>query len=183
MANISAAKPGVGGGVWMAPAGTTLPTDASTALNAAFKSLGCMDENGVTRSTSLSSEVVNAWGAAAVAVLGSKKVETVKFRFIETDNLEALGLAFGEATGTLANGITVKSKADLFTPRAFVISTLLKDNIHQRLVLPSAVVTAIGDVEYKDNGVIGCEVTLTAMADSAGVTVYDYQKTVTPSGT
>ena len=183
MSNVSAAKPGVGGGVWMAPAGTTLPTDASTALAEAFQSLGYVDENGVTRSTSLDTQVVNAWGGDVVAVLGNKKTETFKFKCIEPDNLDVLGLTFGEATGTLADGITVKSKADLTTPRSFVISTLLANNIHQRLVIPSGVVTAVGDVEYVDSKVLGAEVTITAIADSDGVTCYEYLKTVTSTGT
>ena len=38
--NVTAAKPKVGGAVWRAPLGTTLPTDAKTALDKAFKSLG-----------------------------------------------------------------------------------------------------------------------------------------------
>ena len=36
-ANVTTGKPKVGGAVFRAPVGTTLPTDASTALNSAFK--------------------------------------------------------------------------------------------------------------------------------------------------
>lgn len=180
MANVSAAKPGVGGGIWMAPAGTTLPTDASTALAAAFKSLGYVSEDGVTRGTALDSTTVRAWGGDVVALLNNGKTETFRFQLIEPDNLDALGLAYGEATGTLADGITVKSKADLTAPHPFVISTLMANNIHKRLVIPSGVVTAIGDTVYVDNQAVGVEVTITAIADSSGVTCYDYMKTVTP---
>lgn len=178
MGKVSAAKPQVGGGIWTAPAGSTLPTDATTALDNAFSSLGYVSDAGVTRSTSLSSTVVNAWGGDVVAVLQAKKTETFKFKLIEASDIGVLGLTFGEATGTLAAGITVKSKADISTPRAVVIQTILADNVTQRIVIPSAVVTGVGDVVYKDDDVIGFDLTLTAIADSTGVTAYEYQKTV-----
>ena len=181
MANVSPAKPGAGGAIWMAPAGTTLPTDATTALADAFKSLGYVSEDGMTRSTQLDSTPVRAWGGDVVAMLNNGKTETFRFRLIEPDNLDALGLTYGEATGTLSSGITVKSKADLTTPRAFVFSMLLVNGIHKRLVIPNGVVTAVGDTPYKDSDVVGAEVTITAIADANGVTCYDYEKLVVPS--
>ena len=180
--SVSAAKPGVGGGIWVAPKGSTLPTDASTALDSAFKSQGYVSDAGVTRSTSLENTVVKAWGGAVVAVLGKSKTETLRFTLIEANNVDVLGLTFGSATGTLATGITVKSKADISTPHAFVISTILADDVHQRLVIPAGVITNVGDIVYKDDEVIGFELTITAIADSDGVTVYEYQQSAATSG-
>lgn len=37
--NVSTGKPKVGGAIWRAPVGTTLPKDTETALDAAFKEL------------------------------------------------------------------------------------------------------------------------------------------------
>lgn len=178
MSKVTAAKPGVGGGIWFAPEGSTLPTDASTALDAAFESLGYVSDAGVTRSLAKENTVVNAWGGQTVAVLNAKKTETFKFRLIEADNIDALGLAFGEATGALSTGITVKSTGAQGEAHSYVISTIMADNIHQRIVIPSGVVTGVGDVVYVDNDVVGFDLTITAIADATGVTAYEYLKTI-----
>lgn len=178
MSNVTAAKPGVGGGIWMGPTTATLPTDASTALSNDFASLGYVDENGVIRNISLDSQVVRAWGGAVVAVLQNSKTETFKFRFIEPDDLNVLGLTFGEATGSLSAGITAKSTAPAGERHAFVISMVETNDIHHRIVIPDAVVTDIGDIQYVDNQVVGFELTITAIEDSSGNTAYDYMKTV-----
>lgn len=179
MAKASAAKPGVGGGIWTAPKGSTLPTDASTALDTTFKSLGYVSDAGVQRNISRNSNVIHAWGGDPVAVLSNNKVETFKFKLIEPSNVDVLGLTFGEAAGDITAGITVKSKADISTPRAFCISTIMADDVHQRIVIPEGVLTDIGEIVYVDNDVVGFDLTITAMADADGNTAYEYQKTVT----
>lgn len=183
MSNVTAAKPGVGGGIWMAPAGTAVPTDASTALSSAFSSLGYVDENGVIRGISLDTQVVKAWGGDVVAVLHNAKTETFKFRLIEADDLNVLALTFGEATGSLSAGITAKSTAPTGERHAFVISMIEADDVHHRICIPDAVVTDIGDIQYVDNNVVGCDITITAIADSSGNTAYDYMKTIAGTGT
>lgn len=174
---VSAAKPMIGGGMWTAPEGTTVPTDATTALDAAFKTLGYISEDGVARSTKKETEVVKAWGGNVVAVLGKGKTETIKFTMLDADNVTGLGLTYGEATGTLTTGITVKSTSGQDPIQCYVADMILADGVRQRLVVPRGVVTEVGDVTYSDSKVEGHEVTITAMEDSAGVTVYEYLKT------
>ena len=59
---VTVSKPKVGGAVWRAPLGTTLPTDATTALDKAFKSLGYISEDGMTNANSPESDSIKAWG-------------------------------------------------------------------------------------------------------------------------
>ena len=53
---VSAAKPKVAGAIYRAPLGTTLPTDATTALDSGFKALGYVSNEGMTNANSSDTE-------------------------------------------------------------------------------------------------------------------------------
>ena len=53
-ANVSIGKGAAGAYAWIAPYGTELPTDNTTALATGYKVLGFIDENGVTFSDATS---------------------------------------------------------------------------------------------------------------------------------
>lgn len=173
---VTPSKARVAGCVYAAPVGTALPTDATTALGSGFVSLGHVSEDGVKRNATPETTVVKAWGGSVVAVLASGKTETFQEKFIDIDNISVLGLAFGNASGSLDSGIVIKSEIDISTPHAFVIDSIMRDNVLHRIVIPSAAVSNVGEISYKDNEVVGFDLTLTAMQDSAGVTAYEYMK-------
>lgn len=177
MVLVTATKPAesaIGGGIAFAASGTTLPTTATAALAAAFKNFGYISTDGVSRSIDISSETIRAWGGDVVAVLKNEKTETFTFRMLESDNVDALALIFGTASGTLQSGITVQSEMPDNTDYVFAITMALRDGYVERLVIPKGVITSIGEINYVDNDVVGFELTITAMADSTGVTCYEY---------
>lgn len=174
--NVSYAKPKVGGAIYRAPLGTELPTDAKTALNAAFVSLGYASEDGVTNSETRTSETVKAWGGAVVLVTKNGKADTLKFKLIEAMNPEVLKTVYGDknVTGDLSAGITVKVNDNDNDACAYVVDMILKGGVLKRLVIPDATITNISEITYKDNSAIGYEITLTAEPDSDGNTHYEY---------
>ena len=178
----SAAKPvSIGGGVYVGDVGTTLPTDTTTTLASGFTALGYISTDGVTRSRSDSSTEHKVWGGTVVAVTDEGYTETIKFKVVDIESVEAFALAYGESTGTLATGITTKSKAGPRPTKSYVVDMLLKDNAQRRLVIPRGMVSAVGDEVYKDSELIGVELTITAMADASGYTSYVYTKSAAAS--
>ena len=81
---VTVSKPKVGGAVWRAPLGTTLPTDATAALDKAFKSLGYISEDGMTNANSPESDSIKAWGGDTVHTYQTEKEQQDACWVVET---------------------------------------------------------------------------------------------------
>ena len=175
-ANVTVGKPKVGGAIYVAPLGTTLPTDSSTALNAAFKCLGYVSEDGVTNSNSPESDNVKAWGGDTVLVLQTDRPDSFSLTLLEGLNEDVLKTIYGSNNVTVdGNGnITVKATADEMTGHAWVFEMVLKGNRAKRTVIPNGTISELGDIVYKDDEAVGYNVTIQDVPDSTGVYHYEY---------
>lgn len=173
---VTAGKPKIGGAVYRAPLGTTLPTDATTALAVAFVDLGYVSEDGVTNSNTIESDDIKAWGGDTVLALQTDKTDTFSMTLIESMNENVLKAVFGTAnvTGTFATGLSVKANADEQAEASWVIDMIARGNAKHRIVIPSAKISEIGDVTYSDGDAVGFEITLTAVPDTSGNSHYEY---------
>lgn len=175
--NVSAGKPMIGGAVFVAPIGTALPTDATTALNAAFVDLGFISDAGVVNDGSRSSTAIKAWGGETVLNIQTEKNDIWTFTLIESKNVNVLKQIYGDSNVTVDSqtGLTtVTVNAKELAAHSWVFEMLLSDGSAKRCVLPYAQITNVGSVTYSDSAAIGYETTLNALSDASGNTHYEY---------
>lgn len=182
--NVTTGKPKITGAIYRAPLGTTLPTDATTALSGAFAEMGYISDDGVVNSNTPSTTKIKAWGGQIVLIVTSEKPDTFKLKFIEALNSNVLETVYGEGNVTVdaVNGtIAVKANAAALNDYVYVIEEALKGGAKKRIVIPCGELSALGDIVYKDDTVIGYDVTLDALPNSPGDNHYEY--IALPAGT
>ena len=175
--NVSAGKPAIGGAIWRAAAGTTLPTDATTALGADFKALGYCSEDGLTNSNSPESENIKDWGGTTVLTVQTSKDDNFSFTLLEVLNPEVLKVVYGSDNVTVDsqnNIISISANSDQPEAHAWIFDMVVRDGKMKRIVIPSATISELGDIVYVGNGASGYEITLSATPDSSGNTHYEY---------
>lgn len=171
--NVTAGKPKTSGAVFTAPVGSTLPTDAVTAITSiseAYKDLGYVSEDGLTESISITTSAIKEWGGSIVLITQDEKTATFKFKLIEYLNKEVQKFANGDdnVSGTLDTGMKVSLTDADTQERVLVFWQILRGGIPLRIVVPRCKITAIGDIVYKGNEAVAYDLTVQAIKNDSG---------------
>lgn len=165
------------GAINKAPLGTTVPTDARSALNSAFESGGYISEGGITVNVNRSTTTVKDWGLNSVRVATTDFGVTITGEFLQIDEFAAENLV-GEdnvtvtaATQTAGKTISIGLGPDLPEPGAFVFN--MKDgNRAGRVVVPNGQVTEIGSPNFVPGAGNVWPFTISCYDDGTGHSVY-----------
>ena len=184
--NVSAAQPKVGGGVYWGPLGTTLPTDASTALAAGFTPLGYISDAGITPSRDTSIDKPKAWGGDTVAALQTDESLSYEWTLIEAFSGDVRKFVHGEANVTVtppATGVgeTLAILDKGGKPANCVLVFDMKYGAKvRRVILPVADNVVSAEAPYSDSDLSGFTITTEALKDTSGVRMYEYSTNDNP---
>lgn len=165
MANtVTAAKPGLSGGIYIAPLGTALPTDATTNLAEAFVTLGHVSADGVTNTNTPSTATIKDWNGDSVLVMYNEKEDTFKFKLLDASNGDMLKYIYGASNVKVETGtIEIAATNGELPGKVMVIDMILKNNKLKRIVIPCASISAIGDIVYKSSDAVAYDLTVSAV--------------------
>lgn len=180
MATMDASQVTVGsakstGAIFVAPKGTSLPTDATTALGSAFSLLGFTSDAGVQISESSSSDSIRAWeGRLEVYNVRTEYTESVSFMPIQC-NAEVAKLTWGDdkvVVDSQTGAITANHHGGTLEPVVIAIETTPREGIVKRYV-GTFQLSERGEQTLDGTQVDGRQLTFNAIGDSNGITMVE----------
>lgn len=173
-ANVSAGKGVKGGYIFSAPVGTTLPTDIKTPLDAAFKVLGFISEDGYVESVEGDSKDIVDMNGDLMDSADSNRVESAQVTFAEI-KADTLRRQYGDANVTDEDGvIAVKHNSDSHPIFAYVLELVLKNGRRWRKAVPKGQSSELDDLTIASSELCARALTIKYLTDEDGNTCYDY---------
>lgn len=176
--NVAFAKGGVSGTMYRAPKGTPLPTDATTPLPDAWKSVGYIGEDGLTFSEDTDTTSITEMSGNAVKTMVSSYSETVQFVMIET-NEHSLKERYGDKNVTWDDAKHAYSFAHRIPDGEgcpHVIEIMKTNGYVERTVIPDGAPSEFGDIQYHGSDGVGYDETMAMNASAliGGATAITY---------
>ena len=181
--NVTTGKPNISGAVFVAPKGTTLPTDATTSLGGSFVCLGYVSEDGLSNNNELSVEAIKAWGGNIVYRSLTEMNDEFSLALIETENTDVLKTVYGESHVTVdgSGNASIDVVGEDPIERVWVFDLALRGDRAKRIVIPDGAITAREEITYNDSDAVAYGITISAYPDSNGSTHKEYLEKPTVS--
>ncbi|MEU4709512.1 hypothetical protein AB0G00_24110 [Nocardia salmonicida] len=174
--------PKVKGVIYRAPLGTTLPTDAVTALSNTFKDLGGISDAGIVNAQSRDVTKVKDFAGDTIATPQSDYTETLKIEFVESTNLEVLKAVFGDsnvtfapATATKGALITVNHNSQILPKSVWVVDTVQGTGLRRQIAAIGQPIT-VDDVTQVSTDVVKYAVTIECFKFVDGESVFNVRE-------
>lgn len=168
---------GANGGGWVAPTGTTSPTDPAIQPTDPWAGFGALSDDGLVNGVSEDSTAFTPWGLTSpFRTVVTSSVKTFKATLWETGNPVALSLMYRLPVADFVadeGGLTSYSETGSPGPDRRAFWFVVMDGETMRgFYVPQGEVTDRSDVTFKNDTMSGFELTISAYPDEAGNTVY-----------
>ena len=169
-----------GAGLFVAPDGSTAPTDADSALDAAFYSPGYLDEGGPVPSYDPSFVEVPAWQSTfPIRRIAGPATFTVAFTMKEVSP-ESLSLYFGVAKPTETTGEFSVDGAAVITPPTLSVVVQGQDGTsYARLYIARATLQASGAITWNRADAVSFPCTLSMLDNGVSAPFSFFSKQAT----
>lgn len=185
VAEIGEARAVATGAISAAPLGTTLATDATTALNAAFVGLGYVGNDGVEQARELDSDDVLDMNGDLVYVVQQSVSKGYTAELLQYDNVDVKKMIFGSANvvttaGNPTNGfrIAVTDKGEPAAHKSLSIDTFRIGPTgvteKSRIIVPDAQPVSVEFGALRAGAVRSYTVEWRVFKNSAGVYCFEY---------
>jgi len=159
----------VNSGLWVAPAGTAMPTTATTAFTTPWLLLGYISDDGVTIGQSITKQDIVPWQSRVpIRSVVTEKLITMHFILWQI-NPQTVAMWFDQPQPVpVADG---SFEMDVVTGLPQNIVAVAMDSLDQRVMrvgFSRASLSSAGDMKVAKGGAVPLEVTMTAL-DNAGV--------------
>lgn len=176
-ANVTTGRPNISGSVFVAPIGTAIPTDATTPLDAAYKNLGYVSEDGLKNANDLTMSAIKEWGGLVVYRSLTEMVDDFNFALLESTNVDVLKTVYNNdnVDQDISSGeIAIDVKAEDPQECVFVFELALRGNKKKRIVVPDGAVTAREEISYTAEDAVMYGITVSAYPDENNSTHKEY---------
>ncbi len=172
--NAFVGTPPVDGGVFFrAPLGTTLPADATAALDPEFADHGAVGEDGITVAQTRDNTDIKMFGGKTFVNVQTNYDETITITLLEDDNLAVLETAFGDANvettaATTTHGLqkTIYHTADPLPISSFVVDCI-SGKKSKRYVVENGQVVNVAEIKDVHNNVTSRTLTIKTYAPTS----------------
>lgn len=180
---VTTGKPKIAGGVWVAPKGTTLPTDATSALSSEYVCLGYVSEDGLENNNEMDVSAIKAWGGNIVYRSLNELTDEFSLALIETENVDVKKVVYGSNNVSVdgSGNVTVNVVAEDPEEMVWVFDLALRNNTAHRIVIEDGAITSRDAITYNDSDAVAYGITVSAYPDANGKTHVEHTEGVTLS--
>lgn len=166
--NADNVRVGLDGRLYIAPKGTTAPTDVTAAWPAGWDDFGYLSDDGVEMSYSTETDDINAWQSLTpIRKILTSVDMTLQFTAIELKT-KTITLYFPSSTISTSGGVSTLSIPSAPDPDERAIGVEWVDgDLTNRLVIPRSEVTNRDSITLARSGAVALPMTVSAYADTA----------------